>query len=350
MSQANTFNINQVKFLLTWSRIATLVFDTVDHDSLLRELMELIKSKFDVRYCCVSIEKHHINDQANENGEIVEEDDGVHFHAVVRCNSKPHRSVNGLMFYDQIPNVQYLRTNDDLKRAIAYVKKDGKWIEWGDAGINPKLKFAELKQKIKSMELNEYADKVANNLTEVRAYKELRPLLTKPYRGVRKLYWFFGKTGCGKTRKAWEIIDESNLSSTQIVFSGKRFVNNYAGEKVVLIDDLRKSDIELNVLLKMLDRYPYTVDTKGSFANWDAEVIIITSHFCPKLCYSFEKDGVVKLYDNADQLVRRLREFGETRYFYKEGDEFRSEVVDPNTEIATNDENDTNEAAIDIDF
>lgn len=326
-----------MKFLLTWSRIATLVYDSVDHGELLRELMDFIKTKFDVRYCIVCIEKHHVNDQTNDDGVVVEEDDGAHFHAIVRCNRKPNRSVNTLMFYGQIPNVQYLRTNDDLKRAIEYVKKDGEFIEWGDNGINPKLKFNEIKGKIKSMELNEFAEKVANNLTEVKAYKELRPILTKPYRGTRKLYWFYGPTGCGKTKKAWDIIDGLGLSYTTIGFSGKQFINNYFGEKVVLIDDLRKTDIELNILLKMLDRYPFVVNVKGGFANWDAEIIIITSHFSPKLCYSYEdKEGNIQLYDNADQLVRRLKEFGETRYFYKEGDEFKSDLVDPDLQNPAN--------------
>lgn len=99
---------------------------------------------------------------------------------------------------------------------------------------------------------------------------------------VRNVYWFYGETGTGKTRKAIEMLhekyeDEFWVSSGDI----STFKNGYNGEFGVLLDDLRAGDIRFNDLLRLLDRYRYTVNVKGGTCEWNADDIIITSNLHP---------------------------------------------------------------------
>lgn len=297
--------------MLTWSKIPALTFMECSHDDLLNELMELLAFHFHIEYAVVCIESH--------------QDGGVHFHAAVKLERRQRLALTNLIFHGQIPNVQYAPKNMDWLRIKEYVKKDGEFIEVGDDKSEVKLKYKEKLERIKTVSFSNYIENYATSLSDIRLYKETHSALVKPWSGIRRLYWFYGETGTGKTRRAWEImkqeVEHSGFQHTSIGFSGKQFINNYHGEEVVLIDDLRKTDIELNILLKMLDRYPYVVNVKGGFVNWNAQIIIITSHFNPKDCYSYEKDsGDVVLYDNVDQLLRRLDEFGEIRCFEIDSD------------------------------
>ena len=54
----------------------------------------------------------------------------------------------------------------------------------------------------------------------------------------------------------------------------------------MIIDEFR-SDIKLTVMLRLLDGYPYMVETKGGFVEThDLETIIITSNYMPEECYT----------------------------------------------------------------
>lgn len=322
-SQRNSdFYLQNIKFLLTWSRIPALTFMEISQDELLNELKVMLKEQLPIEYAIICIEQHHLN----------EGDQGVHFHAAIKLERRVRKSIKYLAFHDRIPNVQNKTTNADWLRAKDYCRKDGCFIEIGHDNTKKRL---ELKEKIELIKINSFDSWIENYITcasDVKLWKEVHPVVVKPWSGVRKLYWFYGETGTGKTRKAWKMmkddVEQSGFRHASISFSGKRFVNGYNGEEVVLIDDLRKTDIELNILLKMLDRYEHICDVKGGFMNWNAQIIYITCHFSPSECYSYEVEGEVKLYDNVNQLIRRLREFGTTIKFERYRDEFHEEVIE----------------------
>ena len=64
--------------------------------------------------------------------------------------------------------------------------------------------------------------------------------------------------------------------------------HGYRGETTVLFDDFRGT-IPFNQLLRLLDRYPCTVETKGGFMKWRATKIYVTSALKPEDCYDKEK-------------------------------------------------------------
>jgi len=97
------------------------------------------------------------------------------------------------------------------------------------------------------------------------------------------VYWYYGETGTGKTRKVYDDnADVYTWSGTWPWFHG------YRGQTTVLFDDFRGT-IPFHQLLRLTDRYPCTVETKGGFQKWRATKIYFTSALKPEDCYDAEK-------------------------------------------------------------
>jgi len=62
---------------------------------------------------------------------------------------------------------------------------------------------------------------------------------------------------------------------------GGKWWPNYDGEEDVIIDDLRSATYPFLELLGMTDRYPYTIEDKGTIRQFKARRIIITCPRCP---------------------------------------------------------------------
>ena len=71
-------------------------------------------------------------------------------------------------------------------------------------------------------------------------------------------FFFYVKTGSGKTRTAFE---EFPKIYTPLSY---KWWEGYEGQTEVLIDDFRKDWCKFHELLKLLDRYPFKVEAKGS--------------------------------------------------------------------------------------
>ena len=103
-----------------------------------------------------------------------------------------------------------------------------------------------------------------------------------------EVFWYYGGTGTGKTRKAYE--DNPGIYT----WSGQwPWFHGYRGQETVLFDDFRGT-IPFCSFLRLLDRYPCTVETKGGYMKvmkWKqrAKKIIITSALQPEDVYDKEK-------------------------------------------------------------
>eukprot|EP00959_Pyramimonas_sp_CCMP1952_P283537 5927362-Pyramimonas_sp.AAC.1 len=91
--------------------------------------------------------------------------------------------------------------------------------------------------------------------------------------GDIEVHWRWGKTGVGKTRYVWDMhgVDEIYQPTSYKWWQG------YDGHKIVLIDELRANWWTFGQLLRLLDRYPFTVETKGGSRQIQATVWYITS-------------------------------------------------------------------------
>lgn len=118
--------------------------------------------------------------------------------------------------------------------------------------------------------------------------------------------WLFGKAGTGKTRYATDISTRHKWSYFKSKSSNDPF-ENYAGESVLILDELRPNSLAYSDLLQILDPYQYEKTTVARYHNApiQADIIFITSPYGPIEFYSKIK-GIDAKIDNFNQLRRRL--------------------------------------------
>ena len=124
----------------------------------------------------------------------------------------------------------------------------------------------------------------------------------RPCMGVHggiEVHWRWGKAGLGRTRYVWEKHGLSVYAPTTY-----KWWEGYDGHKVVLIDEFRGDWCKFGELLKLLDIYPYTVETKVGSPQIQATTFYITSCKLPEEVYNphaFDKE------ERVDQFLRRCR-------------------------------------------
>jgi len=117
----------------------------------------------------------------------------------------------------------------------------------------------------------------------VRYYNGLRRIATdhlQPIAMERQCSVFWGPTGTGKSRRAWE---EASLEAYPKGPKSK-FWDGYRGHEHVVMDEFR-GDIDIAYLLIWLDRYPVIVEVKGSSVVLRAKRVWITSNLDPREWY-----------------------------------------------------------------
>lgn len=109
---------------------------------------------------------------------------------------------------------------------------------------------------------------------------------------------FWGSTGTGKTRKAWELMPECYNTT------GTKWFDGYDGEHDVLIDEFRPDEFfTYQYMLKLLDRYPFRVEYKGGFRQFQAKRIIITAPNHPKDWYPAAINDSAELLRRIDKIT-----------------------------------------------
>lgn len=142
--------------------------------------------------------------------------------------------------------------------------------------------------------------------SEVKNYQQLRFLeglsrYKKPKHRQPKVFWYWGATGAGKTKTAYEHCD---MNDCWISNGGLQWFDGYTGQRFVILDDLRLESKDFAFLLRLLDVYPFRVPFKGGFTNWQAEYIYVT---CP-----YPPDAMPGCaHENIAQLTRRISEVRE---------------------------------------
>lgn len=193
--------------------------------------------------------------------------------------------------------------------ASEYCKKDGAFEEFGEVpggrGSRSDLKSAlqAIKRGISKSSLIE-----SHSIAYARAHRMLTEyaLLNAPARNwetVVQVYW--GQTGTGKTRKAFEEAKEP------YVHPGGGWFDGYDGQEAVIFDDFGGSEFKITYLLKLLDRYPMRVPVKGGFVQWVPKRIWITSNYPPEQWYPNAKDEHVNALKRRITQCVRFRRLGD---------------------------------------
>lgn len=188
-----------------------------------------------------------------------------------------------------------------MEEASNYCKKDGNFIEEGKIrGMQGSRKDIHLVLDM----VNENKSMVEIIDTGV-GYQALRyGELIRKYKQRKRtwkpiVYWFWGKSGTGKSMTAFEMSDEK---SRWVSLDSIRWWDGYDEQEDVIIDDFRGSDCRLKTLLRTLDRYEYRVEYKGGSTQLLAKRIWITCTKHPRDVYSEERCGA----EEIEQLIRRI--------------------------------------------
>jgi hypothetical protein len=120
-----------------------------------------------------------------------------------------------------------------------------------------------------------------------------------------KCFVIWGKTGTGKTRYCHDQVMSSQFWSP----GDFNWFDGYRGQPIVIIDDYR-GEYPLQLLLKLLDRYPMQVPIKGGFANWNPRKVYITSNTRPSSWYlnadALSIEAMYRRFDDVTEVWEKL--------------------------------------------
>lgn len=86
-------------------------------------------------------------------------------------------------------------------------------------------------------------------------------------------YWLYGETGTGKSRWVHETFPGAFWKLPDC-----KWFDGYNNQETVVLDDYRPTkDLSFQMLLRLVDRYPMLVETKGGHINFSPKRLIITT-------------------------------------------------------------------------
>ena len=244
------------------------------------------------------------------------------------CPSSNRKHIQGYVYFTANRSVSSIKflisrgTNVSPRIAVAkgtaqqnraYCTKD----DTADPDINPHFEeFGQIPEQGKRTELESWIksvvdgkrprDAVADRDFKYLAqfvkygsgYQKLLSATIKKRSAPPQVFWLYGPTGSGKSRKAREWYPNAYVYPK--LAKHTPWWDGYEGEPHVIIDDMRVDTFSFDYLLNLLDRYEFNGAVKGSFTPVNATHIVITA---PKDWYSMFS---LEVNENVNQLGRRI--------------------------------------------
>jgi hypothetical protein len=197
-----------------------------------------------------------------------------------------------------IPRAHITIANGSVQANYDYCSKDGDFIEKGErphVGKRNDLHFVRdsVKNGIKTIDIIEN-DQFDLNYQSLKCLQLLKSIYSRPRMEKPTVLWFYGSTGCGKTKKVYDTFSDVYSKDESSWWCG------YEQQKVILIDDYRCDFMKFHSLLKLLDRYPDQRQIKGSCVQINSSFIILTSPKHPYLMWNHRTEEDIR------QLMRRI--------------------------------------------
>jgi len=180
--------------------------------------------------------------------------------------------------------IAWKKADSNADECIDYCKKDG--LNIVEFGQRPKGKGArsDLESVAKSIKSGANMSDLfelhpASFFKYAPGMQKAISLTSKPRDWKTEVYWIHGPTGTGKSNWVFRTCDRAEL---YVKDGNSKWFDGYQSQKNVLFDDFRPSkELPFNLLLRLLDRYPMTVEGKGSSMNFSPERIFITTPQAP---------------------------------------------------------------------
>lgn len=176
-----------------------------------------------------------------------------------------------------------------------YVSKEGKLFEFGEPvtqGSRSDLK--EIKEAISEnpKSLQKIIREYGNNYQQLKYAESLQRYYFE-HRTPDKppiVYWIFGSSGIGKTKLVTD-----TFTDICIVSSYNWLGTDYTQNECFLLDDFRSEDLQFPILLRLTDRYKFSVEFKGGQIPFNSPFIIFTSPKSIDEEFYFEKENLAQI-------------------------------------------------------
>lgn len=199
----------------------------------------------------------------------------------------------------QFPKANIQPAKGTAQQSKVYMSKTDK--DFFEYGIQPRQgKRNDISEIVLAVQSGETMRELIPKSTSLQSIKvaEVCMKYFEQKRNVKpNVYWYYGTTGTGKTRMAWDMFPEAYEKKSET-----KWWDGYDAHADVIIDDFRKDHINFVELLKLLDRYPCKVEVKGGFRQLLAKNIVITAPQSPQDMYQYSGEDIQQLLRRIDNI------------------------------------------------
>lgn len=111
--------------------------------------------------------------------------------------------------------------------------------------------------------------------------------------------WIYGESETCKTR--WT--HEHFKGKIYFTKSNLKWWDKYDQQLCIFIDEFREEEMTFKDLLRLLDRYPYDVETKGGHVPINSKFIVITSPRSPETMYAGKGEDLYQLTRRITKII-----------------------------------------------
>ncbi|ADI48253.1 putative Rep [Circoviridae TM-6c] len=189
-----------------------------------------------------------------------------------------------------------------IEQAINYCKKSGTFEERGEIiKMGERRDLKEAKKKCAEVGLRAITDcESTYNLQVIRNCQIMLEYHEKERDFKPEVIWIYGESGAGKTK----YISEKCAEVDTYWKDATKWWNGYDRHEITVMDDFRASNMKMNELLKLIDRYPHRVEIKGGFRQMLSKKIYISSIMHPKDVYNLPEEPVKQLLRRIDTIIK----------------------------------------------
>ena len=183
----------------------------------------------------------------------------------------------------------------------AYIEKDGNVIyESGEMKIKGGHTISQVK-KMSKEEREELPLVYANIVKRINDEEAKKLKVVNYYKGKIEVYWLWGESGAGKTRRALQEIGEAEFN--EVKYDGNFWHGVTEDTEIALYDDWRDTHMKPTELINFIDYNSHIMNVKGGTIRNNYKKIFITTLQDPEKIYSNVPEETRK------QWLRRIKKF-----------------------------------------